>query len=272
MFGSEPRPPSEPSRAMFTALFGCMNTGTSSSCALAQNGSYFGAGRRLALDVAADRRAARAEILHGMLELLGREIGELQRNRRQRHEAVGVLLAPSREHLVVQRDDIFRDCAIPRVPPEEVDAERLNVDAALVHRGEPFGTEHDRRRRDARRVRARQRCATSGNMQCACTSTTFTRLPATRTSLRFACASTRSAVRHAAAPACARNSRRLVIVGLPPPAAYGRGAHRSFATRRVRARRSTNASPLAANLRSSRCVQSQRSHAQGSDAVAIAAR
>jgi hypothetical protein len=41
-------------------------------------------------------------------------------------------------------------------------------------------------------------------MQCACTSTTFTRLPATRTSLRFACGR-RAAPAHAAAPACARN-------------------------------------------------------------------
>jgi len=106
--------------------------------------------------MAADRRAARAEILHGVLELLGREIGELQRDGRQRDEAVRMLLAPGRKQLIVQRDDVFRDRVLSRVPPEEVHAERLDIDTALVHRGEPFRAEHDRRRRYPRRIRARQ--------------------------------------------------------------------------------------------------------------------
>ena len=47
-----------------------------------------------AVDVAADGDAARAEPLDGVLEHVGRELRELQRNRRHPDEAVGMLLAP----------------------------------------------------------------------------------------------------------------------------------------------------------------------------------
>ncbi len=110
--------------------------------------------RRLVVDVAADRRAAEPKILHGMLELLGGEIRELQRDRAQADEARRVLFAPGREAFVVRRDDGARVLAARRVPPIRIDAERLDVDAALVHRREPLGPEHERRRRDARRVDA----------------------------------------------------------------------------------------------------------------------
>ena len=55
----------------------------------------------------------------------------------------------------MRRDDGACVVAVRRVPPIGVDAERLDVDAALVHGREPFGPEHERRRRDARRVDAR---------------------------------------------------------------------------------------------------------------------
>ena len=92
--------------------------------------------------MAADRRAARTEILHGVLELRGREIRKLERDRGQRDEAVGMLLAPGREAVVVDSDDLLRELARLGIPPVEVHAQRLDVDAARVHRGESLGPEH----------------------------------------------------------------------------------------------------------------------------------
>ena len=111
--------------------------------------------RRLVGDMTADRRAAEPKILDGVLELLGREIGKLQRDRAQAYEPRGVLLAPGRDALVVRGDDGARVGAARRVPPIGVDAERLDVDAAFVHRREALGPEHERRRGDARRVDTR---------------------------------------------------------------------------------------------------------------------
>ena len=155
MLPKPPRPSSAPSRAMFSALFGCMKTGTPSSSALAQNGSYFSlVGGSLSTwpPIEAPRQP---KILDGVLELLGREIGKLQRDRAQADEARRVLFAPGGNAFVVRGDDGARIVAVRRVPPIGVDAERLNVDAALVHGREPLGPEHERRRRDARRVDAR---------------------------------------------------------------------------------------------------------------------
>ena len=95
------------------------------------------------------------EILDGVLELLGREIGKLQRDRAQADEPRRVLFAPRGDAFVVRGDDGARIVAVGRVPPIGVDAERLNVDAALVHGREPLGAEHQRRRRDPRRIDAR---------------------------------------------------------------------------------------------------------------------
>ena len=154
MLPKPPRPSSAPSRAMFSALFGCMNTGTPSSSALAQNGSYFSPVGGSLLTWPPIDAPREPKILHGMLELLGGEIRELQRDGAQADEARRVLFAPGRDALVVRRDDGTRVLAARGVPPIRVDAERLHVDAALVHRREPLGPEHERRRRDARRVDA----------------------------------------------------------------------------------------------------------------------
>ena len=59
---------------------GCMKIKACSSSALAQNGSNLGIGQFLALDSASDRRAAHAQMLHGVFHLLRREFGKLQRH------------------------------------------------------------------------------------------------------------------------------------------------------------------------------------------------
>ena len=83
---------------MLSAPPGCMKTITPSSLAFAQNGSNFGSESDCAVDVAADRRAAQPELLDAVIELLGRQIRELQRHRRQRDEPILVIghpLAPA---------------------------------------------------------------------------------------------------------------------------------------------------------------------------------
>ena len=71
----------------------------------------------LAVDAAADASAAQAVLLHALHELLGGEVGMLERDGGEGHEAVGVRGA---ELLV----------------PVGVDAERLDVDALRVHRAQ----------------------------------------------------------------------------------------------------------------------------------------
>ena len=87
----------------------------------------------LAVHVPADRGAAQAEPLDPVLELLGRQIGMLQGDRRHRDEAIGVCRHPLRESLVLRPHDPAREVAIGRVPPVAVDAQRLDVDALLIH-------------------------------------------------------------------------------------------------------------------------------------------
>ena len=91
-----------------------------------------------AVDVSADRGAAQAEPLDAVLELLGGEIGILQRDRRERDEAIGMRRDPLREPLVLRPDDPPRQIAIGGVPPEAVDGQRLHVDALLIHDLQPL--------------------------------------------------------------------------------------------------------------------------------------
>ena len=88
---------------------------------------------RLAGDVAGDADAAQPQLLDGFLELLDRQIGMLQRHRRQPDEAIRVGRAPLRELLVLNRDDPARQIAVGAVPPAALMAQRLHVDAPFVH-------------------------------------------------------------------------------------------------------------------------------------------
>ena len=62
----------------------------------------------LAVDVAADRGAAQPQPLHAVLELLGGQLGMLQRDRRHRDEPIGVLRHPLGEPLVLRSHDPSR--------------------------------------------------------------------------------------------------------------------------------------------------------------------
>ena len=63
-------------------------------------------GQLLAVDAAADAGAAQPELLDAVLELLGGEVGILQRDRRERDEAVGLRRAHLRELLVLDLDEL----------------------------------------------------------------------------------------------------------------------------------------------------------------------
>src|SRR5205823_6397714 len=97
-----------------------------------------GVGELQALHAAADRRAAQAELLHAVLELAHREVGILQRDAGKGDEAVGRLRAELGELLVLQLDHFRHEVAVERVPGG-IDAERLHVDALLVHALQALG-------------------------------------------------------------------------------------------------------------------------------------
>ena len=66
-------------------------------------------GQLLPFDAATDGGAAESELLDRLLELIGRQIGMLQCQRRHPYEPIGMLGAPLRDLLVLQRDDVTRE-------------------------------------------------------------------------------------------------------------------------------------------------------------------
>jgi hypothetical protein len=95
---------------------------------------------------APDRGAPQPVLPDALLELAGGQVGVLQGHRGERDEAVGVPGAGLGEALVLQRDQLLGHVA-GRLVPVGVDAERLDVDALLVHRLEAvLGTRHEQQR------------------------------------------------------------------------------------------------------------------------------
>ena len=81
-------------------------------------------------------------LLDGFVQLLGRQIRMLQRDRRQPDEAIRMRRTPGRQFFVLQRDDLAGQVAIRPVPPR-VDADRLNIDALLVHVPQTLGSQDE---------------------------------------------------------------------------------------------------------------------------------
>ncbi len=73
----------------------------------------FGIGKALARDAATDLGAAQAELLHGVLELLHREVGNCRASEAKRGEAVRLRRAQLGELLVLQLDDLLPRCHGP---------------------------------------------------------------------------------------------------------------------------------------------------------------
>ena len=98
-------------------------------------------GELAALDVAADGDPAQSERLDALFELPDGEIRVLQRDRREGDETIGLGGAQLRELFVLHLDDGLCDVAL-RLVPVGIDAERLDVDALLVHGADAIGA-HD---------------------------------------------------------------------------------------------------------------------------------
>lgn len=98
---------------------------------------------RTPLPFSRDRGAAETECLHGLLKLLGRKVGMLQRHGGERGEPAGMRRAELRELFVLCRDQLAREIAIGAVP-ERIDAEDLEVDPLPIHRFEPPWTHQQR--------------------------------------------------------------------------------------------------------------------------------
>ena len=96
----------------------------------------------LAVHVAANRGAAQPQPLDAVLQLLSREIGMLQRDRRERDKAIRVGSHPLREPFVLDLHDPAREVTIGGVPPVAIDAERLDVEPLFVHDLQACGAQH----------------------------------------------------------------------------------------------------------------------------------
>ena len=109
-----------------------MKTSTPNSSHFAQNGWNFGFAEFLAGDAAGNADAAKPEFLDRVLDLLRSEVGKLQRRRREADEAIGMTGTELDQRLVLHLDQLFGRVALGAVP-ERVDAQRLDIDARLVH-------------------------------------------------------------------------------------------------------------------------------------------
>ena len=98
-----------------------------------------------AVDAAGDRHAAQAQLLDAVFELLHGQIGMLHRDGGEGDEAVRMRCDELGEFLVLQLDQLVGDVALG-VIPERIDADRLHVDALLVHGLEAIGADHKVRR------------------------------------------------------------------------------------------------------------------------------
>ena len=86
----------------------------------------------LACNAAANADAAKPEFLDGVLDLLRGEVRKLQRRRREANETIGMTGTELDQRLVLHFDQLFGRVALGAVP-ERVDAQRLDIDARLVH-------------------------------------------------------------------------------------------------------------------------------------------
>src|SRR6516225_751218 len=86
----------------------------------------------LAGNAAGNADAAKPEFLDRVLDLLRSEVGKLQRRRREADETIGTTGTELDQRLVLHLDQLFGHVALGAVP-ERVDAQRLDIDARLVH-------------------------------------------------------------------------------------------------------------------------------------------
>src|SRR6201997_38182 len=86
----------------------------------------------LAGNAAGNADPAKPEFLDRVLDLLRSEVRKLQRRRREADETIGMTGTELDQRLVLHLDQLFGHVALGAVP-ERVDAQRLDIDARLVH-------------------------------------------------------------------------------------------------------------------------------------------
>src|ERR1700730_10509963 len=86
----------------------------------------------LAGNAAGNADAAKPEFLDRVLDLLRSEVRKLQRRRREADETIRMTGTELGQRLVLHFDQLFGRVALGAVP-ERVDAQRLDIDARLVH-------------------------------------------------------------------------------------------------------------------------------------------
>jgi hypothetical protein len=86
----------------------------------------------LAGNAAGNPDAAKPELLDRVLDLLRSEVRKLQRRRREGDETIAMTGTELDQRLVLHFDQLFGRVALGAVP-ERVDAQRLDIDARLVH-------------------------------------------------------------------------------------------------------------------------------------------
>src|SRR5215470_1374778 len=91
----------------------------------------------IASNATADVCTAQAVLLDALLELLGCQVGKLERHRRERNEPVWMGGTRLGKFLVLDCDDLFGKVAVCGFVPIGIDAERLHVNPLLVHACEP---------------------------------------------------------------------------------------------------------------------------------------
>src|SRR5262249_7085109 len=82
--------------------------------------------------LAGNADAAKPEFLDRVFDLLRSEVRKLQRRRRKADETIGMAGTELDQRLVLHFDQLFGRVALGAVP-ERVDAQRLDIDARLVH-------------------------------------------------------------------------------------------------------------------------------------------
>ena len=109
-----------------------MKTSTAQFLALGPERVEFRVRQFLAGNAAGNADAAKPEFLDRVLDLLRSEVRKLQRRRREADETIGMTGTELDQRLVLHFDQLFGRVALGAVP-ERVDAQRLDIDARLVH-------------------------------------------------------------------------------------------------------------------------------------------
>src|SRR5437773_1971479 len=94
-------------------------------------------GEFLAFDTSSDGGATQSQLSDCLVQLIGRQIRVLQRDRGHSYKSIRMLSTPLRKFFILELNQVASQRAVRRVPPG-VDIDRLIVDALRVHIDQPL--------------------------------------------------------------------------------------------------------------------------------------